>query len=369
MFFEKLAGATCVLTDFSITDFYGQGSSKPSREQIDTLPLNKTDRDKLYELLVEPKNYLSDSDVSILDYKDALLETSYQEYLQKYCGVSDQLIKVFKQAADDSFAMAIDVTPAVFAWSYLDLPGFDGLYFDIDWIADLLMGEKEPYIHHFPDGNASVARLLVRKMIPTVAPGTSMEDIVTARFDYDQLDKPSNKVRLRLNSTAVNVVPGDKSTPAKITYIKEGEAFAVKAKHCVLACYNMIIPYLIPELEAEQTSALKDNVKSPLVYTNVALCNWKAFEKLGVSELYCADGFYSQIALDYPVSLSDYQFAQSPDEPILIHMVYCPTNYGTDLDTNGRYRLGRHQLLAMSFEEIELKNPSAATNDSWACWL
>jgi len=356
MFFEKLADAAGVLTDFSVVMVSGsRDKTKPSREQIDSLPLNKTDRDKLYELMVEPKNYLSDSDVSILDYKEALLETSYQDYLQKYCGVSDQLIKVFKQATDGGLAMAIDVAPAVIAWSYLGLPGFDGLYFDIDWITDLLMGEKDPYIHHFPDGNASIARLLVRKMIPSVAPGNTMEDIVTARFDYDQLDKPSNKVRLRLNSTAVNVEPGDKSTPAKITYIKEGEAFAVKAKHCVLACYNMIIPYLIPELKAEQAAALKNNVKSPLVYTNVALRNWKAFQKLGVNELHCADGFHSAMTLDYPVSLADYQFSQSPEDPIILHLESNPTNYGTDLDTNGRYRLGRHQLLAMSFEEIELK--------------
>ena len=39
----------------------------------------------------------------------------------------------------------------------------------------------EPYIHHFPDGNASVARLLVRAPVPDALPGTTMEDVVTSR--------------------------------------------------------------------------------------------------------------------------------------------------------------------------------------------
>ena len=62
---------------------------------------------------------------------------------------------------------------------------------------------NEPYIYHFPDGNASIARLLVRKLIPGAAPGSTMEDIVTARFDYSKLDRPDNMVRIRLNSTVV----------------------------------------------------------------------------------------------------------------------------------------------------------------------
>ena len=199
-------------------------------------------------------------------------------------------------------------------------------------------------------------------MIPAVAPGTTMEDTVTANFDYTQWDKRTNKVQLRFNSTAVNVLPGDNNRPAKISYIQEDETFSIKAKHCVLACYNMMIPYFFPELKTAQATALKDNVKSPLVYTNVALCNWKAFKKLGVSQLYYADGFHCFMALDFPVSLGEYQFSLSPDEPIILHMEQSPSNYETDAVSNDRYRLGRHQLLAMSFEEIELKTRQQLQN-------
>jgi spermidine dehydrogenase len=355
MFFEELAGVNNVRTDFSVANYSGDPLPKPSRQQIHKLPLNKSDKDKLYELLVEPKNYLADVDED--DYDEILWVKSYQHYLQTYCGVSDELLNVFKQSTDGTFGATIDVIPAAEAWGYGSMPGFSGLDVDPD---DYLEG-SEPYIHHFPDGNASVARLLVRKMIPSVAPGNTMEDIVTAKFDYSKLDDESNDVQIRLNSTAVNVISGDDKQPAKITYIKQGNAFAVEAKHCILACYNVIIPFLMPELKVQQATALRQNVKTPLIYTNVAFRNWKAFHKLGTSEFYCADGFHSNIALDFPVSLGDYTFSKSPSEPIVAHLEHCPTNHGSNLGYTDRLRLGRVQLLTMSFEEIELKTRQQLT--------
>jgi spermidine dehydrogenase len=115
----------------------------------------------------------------------------------------------------------------------------------------------DPYIFHFPDGNASIARLLVRAMIPAVAPGSTMEDIVTAHFNYARLDDAGSPVRLRLNSTAVRARHlGDPATAkeVEVTYVRGGTAHRVRASACVLACYNAIIPRLAPELSASQKS-------------------------------------------------------------------------------------------------------------------
>ena len=49
-------------------------------------------------------------------------------------------------------------------------PGFAGLRLPASDAAAAEM--DEPYIYHFPDGNASLARLMVRSLIPAVAPGT-----------------------------------------------------------------------------------------------------------------------------------------------------------------------------------------------------
>ena len=100
---------------------------------------------------------------------------------------------------------------------------------------------------------------MVRKMIPAVAPGSTPEDVVTAPFDYNKLDEPTSPVRLRLSSTVVRVRhDGDPRTAKQvgIDYVQSGCAHRVRAKRCVLACYNSVIPSLCPELPANQREAL-----------------------------------------------------------------------------------------------------------------
>ena len=348
MFFRRIGGKKNIQVDFSVGDIAGEGLAAPTREQIDLLPLSEADKDKLYELWAEPKDYFAQ--VPKEQQAELIWSLSYKDYLQKYCGVSDELLQVFKQVTDGTYGESFDMVAAAAAWGYAGHPGFDGLTIDKNVLG---RDPSEPYIHHFPDGNASVARLLVRKMNPAVAPGNSMEDIVLAKFDYSKLDRPNQRVNVRLSSTVINVVSGNESQPAQITYVQNGRSQRVAAKHCVLACYNGIIPHLMPELKAEQAKALKKNVKTPLTYTNVALRNWRAFQKAGLKEYYCPDSFFSNVALDFPVSLGGYEFAQTPDDPIIAHLEFCPTNYGSELDMIGRYRLGRHQLLSMSFMDFE----------------
>ena len=93
---------------------------------------------------------------------------------------------------------------------------------------------------HFPDGNATVARALVRRLIPRVAPAGPIEELVGAKFDYAQLDVPG-PVRLRLNSVALRVQR--RAAGVDVVYISAGAMKRVTGTHCVLACYNMMIPY------------------------------------------------------------------------------------------------------------------------------
>src|SRR5205823_3480708 len=92
------------------------------------------------------------------------------------------------------FGLGCDSVPA---WDLRDhgYPGFAGL-----GLPSTGGGRSEPYIYHFPDGNASLARLLVRALIPDVAAGSTMDDVVLAGFDYDKLDRAGN-TRIRLDST------------------------------------------------------------------------------------------------------------------------------------------------------------------------
>ena len=169
----------------------------------------------------------------------------------------------------------VDAVAAQDAWGF-DLPGFDGLKLDPTpgkgMNRDAIPNEEaEKYFFHFPDGNASIARLLVRKLITGVIPGNSATDVVMAKADYSKLDVSSSPVRIRLNSTAVRVKHIGDSASAKaveVTYARQGKVYTVKAPHCILACWHVVIPYICEELPAKQKQALSQAAKVPLLYTN-----------------------------------------------------------------------------------------------------
>ena len=79
----------------------------------------------------------------------------------------------------------------------------------------------------------------------------------------------------------------------EVTYVRGGKAYRVQAAHCVLACYNMVIPYLCPEMPEKQKEALHYSVKLPLVYSNVQISNWESFQKLGVNSIYAPGGYFN----------------------------------------------------------------------------
>jgi spermidine dehydrogenase len=287
--------------------------------------------------------------MSIAEKIAYLKKISYRDYLRKDAGLGDEAVKFFDSGTKDLMAMGPDILPALEALNS-HYPGFAGLGLRDQEEAAF----DEPYIYHFPDGNASIARLMVRSLIPSVAPGHTMDDVVLAEFDYAKLDVDGAPVRLRLNSTAVAVANArTKGGPVEIGYVRSGTLHRVQARQCVLACYNMIIPHIMPELPDAQKQALALGVKLPLVYANVAVRNWHAFVKLGVDKIYSPYGYFSNIKLDYPVSLGGYRNPRDPNEPMLLHMVRIPLTPNRGLSNVEQFRLGRQQLLNTPFEEFE----------------
>ena len=314
---------------------------------INDFPLPAEDRQALIDLHMAPKDYLPGKTAE--EKADHLAATSYRNFLLKDVGLSEGAVKYFQSRTNDFMALSIDAVAAADAYS-VGFPGFAGM--NLAPISKEAAAEmEEPYIYHFPDGNASVARLLVRSLIPGVAPGHTMDDIVLATFDYARLDQPKTAVRLRLNSTAVSVRNVDGGV--HIGYSRGGQLAQVRGKRCILACYNMMIPYLLKDLPAPQAHALSQNVKYPLVYTKVVIRNWQSFQKLGVHEIYAATQPYSRIKLDYPVSMGDYDHPRDPTQPIGLHMVYVPTSPNSGMNARDQARAGRGKLYGQTFEQLE----------------
>jgi spermidine dehydrogenase len=321
-----------------------------SAKVVDHLPIAPEARRDLLRLQDAKVDYLSG--LTPEQKRVKLIQKSYKDFLLQDVKVHPDVAKIFQTAPHDLYAVGIDAVSAYDCAQY-GFPGFGGMTLPKRRSGDD-EEEEEPYIFHFPDGNASIARMLVRSLVPGSAPGSTMEDIVTARMNYARLDDAASKVRIRLNSTAVRAQHlGDPQSAreVEVTYVRGGQAHRVRGASCVLACYNMVIPYLCPEMSDKQKEALAYAVKIPLVYTNVQIKNWKAFQRLGLSSIYAPGAYFSNITLDFPVSMGDYNFSSSPDEPCVLHLLRTPCKPG--LPCKDQYRAGRWELFSTKFETFE----------------
>ncbi len=329
-----------------MADDLGPGllNARAIRSFVADFPVSPESKAQLIALYEDARDPLPDKSA---EEKTALLErTSYGDYLTKVCGCTDEVAKCFYGRTLDFTGLSAEQVPASFARE-MGFPGFGALGLPTHDNPE----RTEPYIYHFPDGNASIARLLVRSLIPGIARGKTMDDIVLARFKYGRLDRPDQRVRIRLNSTVINV--RNTQGAVDIAYMRDGKLARAQTRHCVLACFNMAIPYLMPELPQEQARALQENVKAPLVYTKVLVRNWRPWVKLGVHEISAPMSFHCRVKLDYPVSMGRYRHARDPSEPMCLHLVHVPNDSNPGLEARNQFRVGRMKLLEMTFADFE----------------
>jgi spermidine dehydrogenase len=320
--------------------------SRPWDEFVAETPMSDKGKADLLRAFTAEEDYLPG--LSREEKIAKLSKISYRTYLKDYVKVDEQVLEMYQRWGMSYWCVGMDEVPAIYILGYTDGGGMPGLQHTLKREGGR---GSEPYIFHFPDGNASLARLLVRKLIPGSLPGHTMEDSVTARIDYTKLDQEGAGVRVRLNSTVVNAVHTGDSKAVDVTYVHQGDAHTVRGKKCIMACYNSAIPYLCPELPDEQQQGLAYNVKIPLTYTKVVVPNWRWFADLGMRYVFYTNDFFKQVELDYPVSIGGYEFGKSPDDPMVLHMCYVP--YFGDIQGPEQWRAGRRRLLETPFSTFE----------------
>jgi len=320
--------------------------SRPWKSFVADTPLTDVAKADLLRAFTVERDYLPG--LSRDEKIELLSRISYRSYLKDYVKVDEQVLEIYQRWGMSYWCVGMDEVPAIYILGYGDGGWMPGLEHTVEKEGGR---GTEPYIFHFPDGNASIARLLIRRLIPSALPGTTMEDSVTARLDYSALDQQDADVRVRLRSTVVDVRHSDGKDGIDVTYVRDGKPYTVRAKHCVMACYNSAIPYLCPELPDVQKAGLSYNVKIPLTYTKVVIPNWRAFAELGIRFVYYTKDFYKQVELDYPVSIGDYAFGADPDQPMTLHMCHVP--YFDDIQGPAQWRAGRQQLLETPFSTFE----------------
>jgi spermidine dehydrogenase len=322
--------------------------TKPWPQFFAEAPIATADRNDLVRLFTERRDYMPA--LNPAEKAEALKKMSYQTYLRDHVKISDTAISYF---AGDGYRnnKRVDTCPAYEAWKEGRLPGFASMNVDGQPVFE------SDFEAHFPDGNATVARLLVNRLVPAATPGThDMNSIVTAPFDYSRLDRADASVRIRLSSTVVLVRHDggvDQARRVNVVYIKDGKSCRVRGGNVILACSNNIVRFIVPDLPEEQKQALAYASKVPMQYTNVLLRNWRPWKKLGVSQVSAPHGYHTYLHLDYPISLGDYKFNNSPDDPIVVRMMRNPNSPG--LPRKEQQRLGRIDMLNTPFKTSELE--------------
>ena len=310
-------------------------------------PLTAAARRDLVRIYGKNPDYMPG--MSVQEKSAALAKISYQDFLLRHAKMSPDALPYFLGQGGRN-NKRVDTTPA-FEAAERGSVGFDGLGLPAE-----RRFQQGSYQFHFPDGNASLARLLVARLVPNAVPGRpDMAAIVQARVAYDRLDESASSVRIRLNSSVVRVAhegPADNPSGVRVAYLRGGKMLAVRGRNVVLACYNAIIPKLVPELPERQKQALGYAVKVPMLYTNVLLRRWTPFKTLGAASISAPGMYHTSCSIDPGSTVGGYRGVTTPDEPVVVHMVRNPNKPG--LPRKEQNRLGQQELLSMTFSDFEL---------------
>lgn len=284
---------------------------------------------------------------------------TYVQFLRTVYQIKDEsLLKLLSMPLAEDYALGGNgiSLPVAAQAGLLGLPpakALAALFEDKELLPEEDGPEDESYVYHFPDGNATLTRLLVHRLIPSVARFHSAEECLTARFDYKELDRPRQAVQIRLSSTAVHIENRHGGTAVR--YIRNGQHYEAQSRHTIMAGWHMMAAHIIPSLPAAQKEAMRANIKMPLVYAQVALHRWEFIKKSGIAATYCPGACFQFTQLDFPVEMGKYQPDRSPDKPVILLMIRMPCPAFGDGGEPDLLRQGRAELLASDFDTFEKK--------------
>ena len=316
------------------------------------LPISADEQDRLIAFFGGAEDFLDD--LSLGEQFDYISSVSYNRFLMDKVGLSQQSIAMF-----DGHLLVLN---GVSGWQHTVLeaisagaPGLRAMGWVtnfVDSLAAMMIGGVAE-IRMFPDGNASVARLIVQKLIPSVAPNMQgIADVAVAQFNYGALDRENQSVRLRLNCTVVGVreTADDRVV---VEYVRGGNPLSVTASHCVLACYNNLIPHLCPEMSEQQKAGLSYGVRSPFVYANVLLNNGQAFSKLNLTFTHCPHDAFQWVSSAPTTSNGGYEPPRGPEDPMAVFMMGSPTPAVEGSSARELCRAGRYKIYSTTFAQYE----------------
>jgi spermidine dehydrogenase len=317
------------------------GNRDGLQQKIARFPLSESCRRALLGFYARNENVMEGRDSSYLS------SMSYVDFLRRHGGLPDEAIDLFINTTHGYAGIGADcLSVAECRAAGLPMLHLLGL------AGQEPAGDQGGEVAMFPDGNATIARLLVRALVPSVTAGGGTEDIAMQTFDYARLDEEGSTVRLRLNATVVRADNGVDG-PVAVSYVEEGQTWRVRGRHGVLACDHGVIPHLCPDLPAQQKEALAYQVKHPLLTTNVLIRSDEPFRRLQISGAYCPGRLHGMVWPCKGVNTGGYrdEWTAPSAVPVQFWGSIRPPRPG--LPAKDQLRASRARMLGMSFADFE----------------
>jgi spermidine dehydrogenase len=209
----------------------------------------------------------------------------------------------------------------------------------------------------FPGGNATIARLLVKSLIPASIPGPEgVEGVCNNSVNFEALDSSGGNARIRLSSTVIDV--RHDGTPAQsptvsIVYVRDGKVYRVKARSAVMAGGNWTTKHIVADLPESHHQAYAQFYRSPCMMVNVAVRNWRFLYDLGMSGCRWFEGIGNYIEVRKLALTGSEPATITPDSPIVLTVKVLYSYPGMSTEEQGIR--GRNEMLKTSFRDYETR--------------
>jgi|SRR5580700_2112815 spermidine dehydrogenase len=207
----------------------------------------------------------------------------------------------------------------------------------------------------FPGGNTTIARLILKTLIPAAIAGpATVTGVTTNNVSFTALDTPHSNARIRLSSTAISVQhdrEADKSDWVSVSYLKDGRIYRLRARSVVLSGGSWTSKHIVQDLPQSHREAYAEFHRSPCLMANVAVRNWRFLYKMGMSGCRWFEGIgnYVEVRKLALTGVGDSRIG--PDSPIVLSLKILYSYPGHSTEQQGN--LGRDELLSTSFREYE----------------
>jgi spermidine dehydrogenase len=281
---------------------------------------------------------------------------TYKGYLADVLNIQPRVIQWVDRTLSTTGGLGCDAVSARFAM-LAGSPGFDE-GFGGPSLYRFSAGEQEAAgVFAFPGGNDGVYRLMLKSVMPEViAGGNSFAEIHDGAYRFERFDKTENRVRIRLNATALRIEhegdPAD-SQGVIVTYAQDDKIYRVRARGLVSSIGGWVNKHIVKDLPREYEEAFGQLVHGSNMIINVALRNWKPMANLGISacHFFSNRGLGGYCNIKRPMIFGDNRSPLDPGKPVVLTFYAGFPKPG--LPAKEQAAAIRWELLSKSYAEIE----------------